>query len=229
MFRGKEIDGTRGQTQNSALLIIDMQECQVRKESAAYKLSNTNFPGMLDYFMEQTATVAEPNIRKLIDFYRKHGLQIIYTMYCSFDKDGNDLPKRERDINRTAINQVGDAFYLHKDHPGAKIIDLLKPEERELVVIKNTSNVFTSTKLEFILNNMGIEQLLITGTMTNVCVEGTSRTASELGFDVFIIHDACAALSPTMHMNTLRSFSLSFGFVMTTDEALVKLQEKISV
>jgi nicotinamidase-related amidase len=212
----------------SALLIIDMQEYQVRKKWAAYRLSNAVVPGMLDYFMEETATVAEPNIRKLVDFFREHNLQIIYTMYSSFDKDGNDLPQRVRSLNQMARQQVGDPAFPYKDHPGSKIIDLLNPEERDLVVIKNTSSVFTSTKLEFILKNMGIEQLFVTGVVTNMCVEGSARTAAEFGFDVFLIDDACAAWSPEIHRHTLESFALLFGWVMTTDEALATLREKIS-
>ena len=213
----------------AALLVIDMQEYQVRKSWAAYKLSNAVVPGMLDYFMAQAATVAEPNIRKLLDFFREHNLRIIYTMYSSFDKDGNDLPKRTQALNRMARQQVGDAVFPHKDHPGSEIIDSLKPRESDLVIIKNTSSVFTATKLEFILKNMGIEQLFVTGVVTNMCVEGSARTAAELGFDVFLIEDACAAWSPEMHTHTLRSFALLFGSVMTTDEALVILREKISV
>jgi nicotinamidase-related amidase len=148
-------------------------------------------------------------------------------MMSSFDKDGKDLTRGLQALNRLARQQVGDDVTPHKDHPGSKIIDLLKPEERDLVVIKNTSSVFTSTKLELILKNMGIEQLFVTGVVTNMCVEGAARTASEYGFDVFLIDDACAAWSPEIHVHTLQSFALLFGFVMTTDETLAVLQEKI--
>lgn len=212
----------------SALLIIDMQEYQVRRQWAGHRYSDALLPGMLDYFMERTVSVAEPNTKKLIDFFRKHNLQIIYTMYSSFTKDGKDLPKREQEINRIVNEKEGDANIPHKDHPGSKIIDLLKPEERDLIVIKNTSNVFTSTKLEFILNNMGIEQLFVTGVVTNFCVEGTARSADDLGYDVFLIDDACATLSQTLHEYSLLSYALSFGYVMKTDEALDRLQKKIS-
>ena len=211
----------------SALLIIDMQEYQVRKDWAAYKISDFGVPGMLDYFIEQTATVAEPNIRKLVGFFREQNLRIIYTMYCSFDKDGTDLPERARELNRRAQRRVGDVVFPPKDHPGSKIIESLEPEDRDLVVIKNTSSVFTATKLEFILKNMGIEQLFVTGVVTNMCVEGSARTAAELGFDVFLIDDACAAWSPEIHEHTLQSFSLMFGHVMKTEEALAKLREKL--
>ncbi|MBA3031089.1 MAG: cysteine hydrolase [Desulfobacteraceae bacterium] len=212
----------------SALLIIDMQEYQVRKKWASYKLTNAGIPGVLDYFMEQSVSVVEPNIRKLIDFYRENGLQIIYTMFSSLDIDGKDLNRGLRDVNKTARQFVGDPIFPHKDHPGSKIVDSLKPDEHDLIVHKSTSNVFVSTKIELILKNMGIEQLFITGVVTNGCVEGAARTAADLGFDVFLVDDACGAWSPEIHKNSLQSISLWYGFVMRTDEALSGLREKIS-
>jgi nicotinamidase-related amidase len=76
---------------------------------------------------------------------------------------------------------------------------------------------------------MGVEQLFVTGVVTNQCVEGAARTASELGFDVFIIADACAAWSPEIHNNSLQSFALLFGYVMTTQEAVAKVSEKLII
>ena len=209
------------------LLIIDMQEYQVRKNWAAYKLNNFVVPGMLDYFMEQTAVVVEPNIKKLIDCFRVNNLRIIYTMYSSFQKDGEDLAPRTKLFNLMARERFADTAFPYKDHPGSKIIDNLKPCENDLIVIKNTSSVFTATKLEFILRNMGIEQLYVTGVVTNMCVEGSARTASELGFEVFLIDDSCAAWSPAIHQHTLQSFSLLFGHVLTTEEAITKLKDKL--
>ncbi len=209
------------------LLIIDMQEYQVRKGWPAYKLSNSIVPGMLDYFMRQTAEVAEPNIGKLIACFRQHGLKIIYTMYSSFQKDGEDLAARTRFFNAMATEKFGGAAFPYKDHPASRIVDTLKPEETDLIVIKNTSSVFTATKLEFLLRNMGIEQLFVTGVVTNMCVEGSARTAGELGFEVFIIDDACAAWSEQIHKNTLQSFSLLFGHVLTTQEAIARVDEKM--
>jgi nicotinamidase-related amidase len=209
-----------------ALLIIDMQEYQVRKDWSAYKLANALVTNMLDYFMEQTAAVVEPNIKKLVDLFRENNLTIIYTMFSSFQKDGSDLIPAIRNLNLMGEQQFGDAVFPHKDHSGSKIIDALKPKETDFIVVKNSSSVFVSTKLEFHLRNMGIEQLFVTGVVTNICVEGAARTASDLGFDVFIIDDACAAWSPEIHENTLQSFSLFFGYVITTEEAEALLREK---
>jgi nicotinamidase-related amidase len=148
-------------------------------------------------------------------------------MYSSFQKEGGDLPARQRALNSLAQMQFHESVFPHKDHPSSRIIDSLRPDESDLVVIKNTSGVFTTTKLEFYLRNMGIEQLLVTGVVTNQCVEGAARTASELGFDVFMIDDACAAWSHEIHRHCLESFSLLFGYVMTTEKALASLREKL--
>ena len=74
---------------------------------------------------------------------------------------------------------------------------------------------------------MDIEQLFVVGVVTNMCVEGAARTASEYGFDVFVIDDACAAWSPETHKNTLRSFEMLFGYVMTTDDVIKKIKEML--
>jgi nicotinamidase-related amidase len=211
---------------NSALLIIDMQEYQVRKEWPPYKLANTMVPGIFDYFSEQVSNVAEPNIIRLIDLFREKKIKIIYTMFSSFNDDGSDLAEQLKRFNEMAKEQFGDVVFPPKDHPGSKIIDSIKPHSEDFVVIKNTSGVFTATNLEIFLYNMGIKQLFVVGVVTNMCVEGSARIGSEYGFDVFIIDDACAAWTPETHKNTLRSFQMMFGYVMTTDEAIKKIKER---
>ena len=92
-----------------------------------------------------------------------------------------------------------------------------------LDIIKNTSCVFTTTNLELFLKNMGIEQLFV----TKLCVEGSVRAASELGFDVFIFEDTCAACRPEIHKTTLVSFEMMVGSVITTDEVIEKVKENL--
>jgi len=211
----------------SALLIIDMQEYQVRKDWPLYKLMDESVPGILDYFVNQVSKVVEPNIKKLIALFRKNKMKIIYAMFSSLNKDGSDLTRKIKGFNEIAKHQYGDVLFPHKDHPGSQIVNSLKPKNEEMVVIKNTSGLFTATNLEFFLQNMGVEQLFVAGVVTNICVEGSARTASELGFDVFIIEDACAAWSPEIHKNTLVSFEMMFGSVITTDEAIKKINENL--
>ena len=211
----------------SALLIIDMQEYQVRKDWAFYKFMDNMVSGIFDYFVTQVSNVTEPNIKRLIDFFREKKIKIIYTIFSSFNKDGSDLTRQLKMGNEMARGICGDVLIPHKDHPGSQIIDSIRPQDEDLVIIKNTSGVFTATSLELYLKNMQIEQLFVVGVVTNMCVEGSARIANEYGFDVFLIDDACAAWSPATHKNTLRSFQMVFGYVMTTDEAIQKIKDKL--
>lgn len=208
----------------AALLIIDMQEYQVRKDWAVYKSMNTVTPGVLDYYVDRVVEVAEPNIIRLAEVFRQNNLKIVYTMYSSFNKDGSDLPRQTRTLNERVKNALGEAIFPPIDHPGSKIIDSLKPREEDLVIIKNTSGVFAATNLEFLLKNMGIEQLIVVGVVTNMCVEGAARTGSELGFDVFLVDDACAAWSPQVHTHSLRSFEMIFGSVLDTGRVIERIK-----
>ena len=211
----------------SALLIIDMQEYQVKRDWPAYKLMDKWIPGIWDYYCDQVSKIVEPNIKRLIDLFRENKIKIIYTMFSSFNKDGSDFTKQIKNANAIGQEEFGDVLFPPKDHAGSQIINSLKPKDEDLVVIKNTSGVFTATNLELFLKNMGIEQLFVVGVVTNMCVEGSARAASELGFDVFLIDDACAAWSPEIHKNTLLSFQMMFGSVITTDEAINKFKEKL--
>ena len=212
--------------EKAALLVIDMQEYQVSRGFALYESLNTLTPGLLDYYLERVSTLVEPNLKRLLPAGRRAGVKIVYTQYSSFDQDGRDLIRQNQAANRAAQKFFGGVVFPPLDHPGSKIIPSLAPRPEDIVVVKNTSGVFTSTRLEFILRNLGLEQALIAGVVTNMCVENAARIASDLGFDTFIIGDACAAWSRESHDSSLRSFEMVFGSVLTTDQVLEQLNEK---
>ena len=211
----------------ACLLIIDMQEYQIRREWACFKAVNLATPGLLDYFIAQVSDRVEPNIKRLLDMFRQHGLQIAYTMFSSFRKDGGDLTRQLKETNSLVQQTVGEPLFPHKDDPASEIVKALEPRAEDLIVVKNTSGVFTATNFDTLLNNMGVEQLLVCGVVTNMCVEGSARFGAELGYDVFIIGDACAAWSEEVHEATLRSFQMIFGHVLTTDAAISAVQASL--
>jgi nicotinamidase-related amidase len=211
----------------AALLVIDMQEYQVRKDWTCYRAANEFAPGLLDDFMHQVETVAEPNIVRLIGLFREKGMRIVYTKFSSFSKDGSDLTRQLQTLNASMRERWGEALFPDVDHPGSEIVASLAPREEDLVVVKNTSGVFTATNLELLLQNMGIEQLVVCGVVTNMCVEGAARTGAELGFDVFLVSDACAAWSQEIHEATLRSFELLFGFAAPTDRIIEEIRKSV--
>jgi nicotinamidase-related amidase len=84
------------------------------------------------------------------------------------------------------------APFFRPDTPGAEIHSSVTPAAGEKVVTKNFVNSFQQTDLKSLLDAMGVNQLVIVGAMSHMCIEGTTRAASDLGYRCQVIHDACA-------------------------------------
>ncbi len=69
----------------------------------------------------------------------------------------------------------------------------------------------------------GIESLIVTGTVTQICVEETAREAFHYGYKTTLVSDAVSSYLPDLHAATLKNFGLKFGWVSTTNEVLQAL------
>ena len=88
----------------------------------------------------------------------------------------------------------GGTFFI----PGTEGVEIhqnVRPLPGELVIQKTFPNGFRDTPLSEHLNKEGIEHLVITGMMTHMCVEATTRAAFDLGFQCTVVHNACATRS----------------------------------
>ncbi len=86
-----------------------------------------------------------------------------------------------------------DAAYLKPGTPGFAHDGRVAPAGDEPVVVKGAPNAFIGTDLERRLRDNGISELVVAGMMTSMCVDATVRAAVDLGFDVTVVCDACAA------------------------------------
>jgi len=86
-----------------------------------------------------------------------------------------------------------DATFMRPGTAGMEIHPVVAPEEGELVLDKTSPNGFLGTTLHEELVQRGVDDLLIAGMMTSMCVDATARAAADLGFTVTVVHDACAA------------------------------------
>jgi nicotinamidase-related amidase len=86
-----------------------------------------------------------------------------------------------------------DATYLRPQTPGVGHDPRVAPADGEPVVVKDMPNAFLGTDLEQRLRSEGIDELVIAGMMTSMCVDATVRAAVDLGFEVTVVGDACAA------------------------------------
>ncbi|MGH8734664.1 MAG: isochorismatase family protein, partial [Burkholderiales bacterium] len=80
-----------------------------------------------------------------------------------------------------------------------------------------------SSDIDAQLKSRGIDTLLVTGTVTNVCCESTARDAMMLDYRVIMLSDGNASLTDEEHAAALNNFLIFFGDVMSTDEATARL------
>jgi nicotinamidase-related amidase len=88
-----------------------------------------------------------------------------------------------------------EATFMRPGTDGVEIHELVAPGDGELVIEKTYPNGFRETTLEQVLRTSADDEVVIAGMMSSMCVDATARAAVDLGFQVTIVHDACAAPS----------------------------------
>jgi ureidoacrylate peracid hydrolase len=115
--------------------------------------------------------------------------------------------------------------HLDETAEGFALYPRLEPQPTDLRVkkIKYSAFIPGSSDIDVRLRSRGIETLLITGTLTNVCCESTARDAMMLDYRVIMVADGNASLTDEEHAASLNNFLIFFGDVLSTDETLARL------
>ncbi len=85
-----------------------------------------------------------------------------------------------------------DAPFFTAGSPGADINPVVAPRAGETVITKNHPSSFHGTGLDQMLRDNGIEDVVIVGAMSHMCIDATTRAAADSGFKATVVHDACA-------------------------------------
>ena len=83
--------------------------------------------------------------------------------------------------------------FLEEGTDGAEIMDPVTPAEGEILIQKRAPNSFLQTDLEQRLRDLDVEEVVVAGMMTSMCVDATTRAGADLGFQMTLVPDACAA------------------------------------
>ena len=104
------------------------------------------------------------------------------------------------------------------------VVDELAPLPDEPQMDKYGYNAFHRTRLTDLLRAHEVDTVLITGTVTQICVEDTARGAFHEGFQAVVIADAVSSHAPDLHQASLRTLAMKYGRVMPSEEALAELE-----
>ncbi len=201
------------QIDQSALLYIDVQNFAARRDGAEFKdMDDAEFNTNYGWFFDQMKTRIIPNMQRLQTAFRAAGGEVLYTTIESLTKDGRD---RSLDYKITGFN-------VPKGSWDGKVIDELAPGDDEIVFPKSSSSVFVSTHIDYVLRNLGVKQLVISGIVTDQCVEGAIRDACDLGYLVTQVTDACMTYSQERHDHSIKTIK-GYCRQMTTQQLIDEL------
>jgi len=126
-----------------------------------------------------------------------------------------------------------DAPFFLEGSEGAKIHHTVTPRENEAVILKHKPNSFRDTELQEVLKKLEVEKLIIVGAMSHMCIDAGVRAAVDLGYEVSVAHDACAARDlefngttvPAAHLHAafMAALSSSYASINSTEELLNNL------
>jgi nicotinamidase-related amidase len=200
----------------TALIPVDLQYATACRTTGLGKfLKEQGKEEWARYRFDRIERVVIPNVLKLLAFFRKHQLRIIYLTVGSEMSDYSDYLPHRILFAKAVNNRVGE-----REH---EILDEVKPRPGELVINKTTVSAFNSSGIDSVLRTMGIQYCLFAGVSTNMCVDGTARDGSDRGYHCIIVDDACGAAKEEYHHPAIMTFQRGFGRVNTTDEVIKEL------
>ena len=198
----------------TALVIIDMQRDFMEPGGFGETLGND---------VSRLAAAVQP-IAAVLGAAREMGMLVIHTREGHLP-DLSDAPpaKVERGAPSLRIGDPGPmGRILIRGEPGHDVIPAVYPLDSEVVIDKPGKGAFYATELSEVLQNYGIENLLVCGVTTEVCVNTTVREANDRGYRCVVISDGCASYFPEFHDMGLKMIKAQGGiFGWVSDSAAV--------
>jgi nicotinamidase-related amidase len=198
-----EPEGVSIDVDRTALVVIDMQRDFLEPGGFGETLGNK---------VSLLQAAVKPCLA-LLEAARKRAMLIVHTRE-GHRPDMSDAPKAkvERGDPRLRIGAKGPmGRILIRGEPGHDIIPTLYPKEGETVIDKPGKGAFYATDLHPVLQNRGIESLIVCGVTTEVCVHTTVREANDRGFRCIVPGDCCGSYFPEFHEVGLRMIKAQGG------------------
>jgi ureidoacrylate peracid hydrolase len=206
--QGKLLSHDTIEAARTALVVVDMQNYFVAEGFAA------EVPAARDIV---------PNINRLAKALRTAGGTVLWVQTTATGALEHWANHHKHMLTTDRVDKR--LTQLDEGHDGFKVYPKLEalPTDLHVKKIKYSAFIPGSSDIDAQLKSRGIDTLMITGTVTNVCCESTARDAMMLDYRVIMVSDGNASLTDEEHAASLNNFLIFFGDVMTTDEAAARL------
>jgi|SoiMethySBSTD1v2_1073268.scaffolds.fasta_scaffold387878_2 ureidoacrylate peracid hydrolase len=201
-------------TFNPAVLVIDVQNGFMSNGGSYHHLGMkiSNYQDII------------PKLKELISICRKHNVPVFYTQAVRESSGIDLLTRSHRILPKAREERIKKRPICVRGTWDAKIVDAIKPTNKDHIVIKRRDSAFQDTETEVWLNSLKVNTLIFCGIDTSICVETSLRDAFNRGYDVILISDATASSNVRHYKTTIEHVKEYYGLVMKTRE-MEKLME----
>jgi len=181
----------------SALLVVDMQVFFLDPASPTFTCGGE---------------AILPNVGRLVQAFRQAGRPVIFTRHVHHPDH----------LDSGIMGWWWEGMCL-EGSPESEIHRDIAPIGNEKVINKHRYSAFYNTDLETILRTLKVEDLVMTGIMTNMCCESTTRDAYYRDYRVFFTADGTGSVTEEMHLASLVNLAFGFAWVTDIDTVLAQL------
>ena len=158
------------------------------------------------------------SLKQLIGFCRKVKIPIFYSQAVREESGIDLLTRSHRILPKSREERIKRRPICIRGSWDAEIVEELKPNFDDHVVIKRRDSVFQDTEVEVWLRSLGIDSIIFAGIDTSICVESSLRDAFNHGYDIILISDATASNNLNHYNSTLDNIRNYYGLVMNLNE-----------
>jgi ureidoacrylate peracid hydrolase len=201
----------------TALIIVDMQNDFLHPDGSFAHIAREHPDANIDLpFL--TGTI--PQVKRLADAVRAAGRPVVYVAHV-LKRDYSDaaFPYWRMGIDPGS----GSRTHCVEGTWGARVVDELKPQDGEHLVVKKGFGGFSNTPLDNVLRSKGIDTCIVSGVTTCVCISSTVRGGVAQNYRMIIAKDGVAEVNKHTHTAELETMQRLFGDVVTVDEMVTWL------
>jgi nicotinamidase-related amidase len=159
------------------------------------------------------------NLKSLSARAREFGVPVLYSVQTGFDLIKEEAPVWVRvRMKRAKASDPSQLLKEKEDPHDREIVDELKPEPKDIVFQKRRPDGFIGTDLDLILRSNGVRTILIGGVATEGGIEGTARTARNLGYDIVVLKDCVGSRNRELHELALKLMDQTHFDISTAGE-----------